>query len=110
MIVGLVFVRVKQLGESDCNHAQARVRGFIWLRKEEKMSTKRVSSKTHTQAQLDDWANQHNPNNKAYKARIDNYAKQLKSKKTHSQIHDAQRRHKAQIWPDWAPDYPDYDD
>lgn len=30
---------------------------------------KRVSSKTHTQAQLNDYANQHNPNSKAYKAR-----------------------------------------
>lgn len=29
---------------------------------------KGVSSKTHTQKQLDDYANQHNPNNKAYKA------------------------------------------
>ena len=28
-----------------------------------------VSSKTHTQAQLNDYANQHNPNNKAYQAR-----------------------------------------
>lgn len=28
----------------------------------------KVSSKTHTQQQLDDYANQHNPNNKAYKA------------------------------------------
>ena len=75
------------------------------------MSTKKVSGKTYTQAQLDDWANQHNPNNKAYKARSDNHAKQLKSKKKpHSQIHNAQRHHKAQIWPDRAPDYPDYDD
>ena len=35
-----------------------------------------VSSKTHTRQQLNDYANQHNPNNKAYKAnkenRIDN--------------------------------------
>lgn len=30
---------------------------------------KGVSSKTHTQKQLDDYANQNNPNNKAYKAR-----------------------------------------
>ena len=29
---------------------------------------KGVSSKTHTQQQLNDYANQHNPNNKAYKA------------------------------------------
>lgn len=31
-----------------------------------------VSSKTHTKKQLDDYANQHNPNNKAYKARMSN--------------------------------------
>jgi len=29
---------------------------------------KGVSSKTHTQQQLNDYANQHNPNSKAYKA------------------------------------------
>jgi hypothetical protein len=29
---------------------------------------KSVSSKTHTQKQLDDYANQNNPNNKAYHA------------------------------------------
>ena len=33
---------------------------------------KGVSSKTHTQKQLNDYANQHNPNNKAYQARIAN--------------------------------------
>lgn len=33
---------------------------------------KGVSSKTHTQNQLNDYANQHNPNNKAYEARIAN--------------------------------------
>jgi hypothetical protein len=31
-----------------------------------------VSSKTHTKAQLDNYANQHNPNNKAYKANKQN--------------------------------------
>lgn len=31
-----------------------------------------VSAKTHTKQQLDDYANQHNPNNKAYKARVEN--------------------------------------
>ena len=37
------------------------------------MANKRgVSSKTHTQKQLDDYANQHNPNNKAYQARVSN--------------------------------------
>ena len=33
---------------------------------------KRVSSKTHTQKQLDDYANQHNPNSKAYQANKQN--------------------------------------
>lgn len=32
--------------------------------------SKSVSSKTHTKQQLDDYANQHNPNNKAYNANI----------------------------------------
>ena len=30
--------------------------------------------------------------------------------KTHQQVHNSRRRNKAQLWPDWAPDYPDYDD
>ena len=34
--------------------------------------SKGVSSKTHTKQQLDNYANQHNPNNKAYKANIVN--------------------------------------
>ena len=38
-----------------------------------------VSAKTHTQKQLDDSANQHNPNNKAYQARIANEKKTKKS-------------------------------
>ena len=33
---------------------------------------KGVSGKTHTQKQLDDYANQNNPNNKAYKANKQN--------------------------------------
>ena len=36
------------------------------------MANKKVSSKTHTQKQLDDYANQNNPNNKAYQARMAN--------------------------------------
>ena len=37
------------------------------------MATKgKVSSKTHTKKQLDDFANQNNPNNKAYRARVNN--------------------------------------
>lgn len=41
---------------------------------------KKVSSKTHTKKQLDDYANQNNPNNKAYKSRKMN-EKRMKSKK-----------------------------
>jgi len=37
----------------------------------------RVSSHTHTQAQLDCYANQNNPNNSAYQAVLDNRANQL---------------------------------
>ncbi len=33
---------------------------------------KGVSSKTHTPQQLNDYANQHNPNNKSYKANQEN--------------------------------------
>ena len=35
-----------------------------------------VSGYTHTQAQLDNYANQHNPNNEAYQAEQDNHANQ----------------------------------
>lgn len=43
----------------------------------------RVSGKTHTKQQLNDYANQHNPNNKAYHANQENPAKtaQRKAKK-----------------------------
>lgn len=40
---------------------------------------KGVSAMTHTQKQLDDYANQHNPNNKAYQARIANEKRVKKS-------------------------------
>ena len=74
------------------------------------MAKGKVSGKTHTQAQLNDWANQNNPNNKAYRANADNHANQMNPKyKTHQQIHNSQRRN-PQPWLDWAPDYPDYDD
>ena len=36
----------------------------------------KVSSKTHTRQQLNNYADQHNPNNYQYKARIDNHANQ----------------------------------
>mgnify|MGYP005780343071 CR=1 FL=1 len=42
-----------------------------------------VSGKTHTKQQLDDYANQNNPNNKAYKARQSNVSKFKKEKNRH---------------------------
>ncbi len=42
---------------------------------------KRVSGKTHSQQQLNDYANQNNPNNKAYKANAAN-KKQMSKNKT----------------------------
>ena len=58
------------------------------------MSKKKgVSSKTHTKKQLDDYSNQNNPNNKAYKSRIAND----KKKKHLSKKHEAQRAAK-----EWA--------
>ena len=39
---------------------------------------KGVSLKTHTKNQLDDYANQHNPNNKAFKANQQNKNNQKK--------------------------------
>ncbi len=40
------------------------------------MSKGGVSGHTHTQTQLDAYANQHNPNNDAYQADLDNHANQ----------------------------------
>lgn len=40
--------------------------------RKETIMAKSVSSKTHSQKELDDFANQNNPNNKAYKARVEN--------------------------------------
>ena len=50
------------------------------------MAQKKVSSKTHTKQQLDDYANQRNPNNKAYRANQANRSKQLSDRK--SKRHD----------------------
>jgi hypothetical protein len=80
---------------------------FLFAWKEVNMAKGKVSGKTHTQAQLNDWANQNNSNNKAYKANVDNRANQLNPKqKTHQQLHNQERR--SQPWVDWAPDYIDY--
>ncbi len=48
---------------------------------------KGVSSKTHTHQQLNDYANQHNPNNKVYKANKANQ-KVTKSKSKTSMKYD----------------------
>ncbi|MBR4395649.1 MAG: hypothetical protein IKT01_04600 [Eubacteriaceae bacterium] len=75
------------------------------------MSNKKVSGKTHTKEQLDNWANQHNPNNKAYRDNADNRSNQMNpNHKTHQQIHNSSRRYNDYLVPDWAPDYPEYDD
>jgi len=39
-----------------------------------------VSSKTHTRQQLNAYANQHNPNNKAYHANQQNHARMAQNK------------------------------
>ena len=72
---------------------------------------KGVSSKTHSQKQLDDYANQHNPNNKAYKANADNHANQLNPKhKTHQQKHQAARKSRYYSLSLFESDYPDFYD
>ena len=53
-----------------------------------------VSAKTHTQQQLNDYANQNNPNNKAYKARIANDKNTKKVSKKHEVIREAKRQAK----------------
>lgn len=58
---------------------------------------KGVSSKTHTQKQCDDYANQHNPNNRAYKARVENeqkYSKDSKRKANNARKKEAKREAK----------------
>ena len=44
---------------------------------------KKVSGKTHTQEQLNAWANQNNPNNKAYRAKSNNHSNQLNPNQRH---------------------------
>lgn len=85
---------------------------FSLVQKGAQMSKNKVSGKTHSKEQLDNWSKQNNPNNKAYQANNNNRANQLNPKhKTHQQIHNAQRRHpQAESWAPWAPDYIDYDD
>lgn len=75
------------------------------------MSGKKVSGKTHTKEQLDNWANQNNPNNKAYKANADNQANQLNpNRKTHQQKHQASRKSGYYSLPLFESDFPDFYD
>ena len=72
---------------------------------------KGVSGNTHSRNQLNDYANQNNPNNSANRANNNNRSNQMNpNHKTHQQIHNSRRRNKAYLVPDWAPDYPEYDD
>ena len=50
------------------------------------MAKRGVSSKTHSQKQLDDYANQHNPNNKAYQARMNNSQRSKKELKLEATV------------------------
>lgn len=64
-------------------------------RKDKRLMAKKkgVSSKTQTKKQLDDYANQNNPNNKAYKARVAND----KNTKKYSRKNELKRQTKQ--WP-----------
>ena len=71
---------------------------------------KRVSGKTHTQEQLNAWANQNNPNKKAYRAKSNNHSNQHNPNRTHQQRHNAKKRCQKPEYVEWAPDYPEWDD
>ena len=45
---------------------------------------RKVSSNTHNQQQRNDYANQHNPNNSAYRANHNNHSNQLNPNHSHS--------------------------
>lgn len=66
---------------------------------------KKISGKTHTPEELNAWANQNNPNNKADQAKADNRSCQLNPSRTHQQ-----RRYNKLKIAEWAPDYPEWDD
>ena len=68
----------------------------------------KISSKTHTKQQLDNYANQHNPNNKAYWADHNNRKNQNTCQQSHTRRHNKTR--KGQTWVPWAPDYIEYND
>ena len=63
--------------------------GFLLAKKGgEKMSKRSgVSGKTHTQSQRNDYANQHNPNNRAHAANNNNHANQCNPNNPNYQGH-----------------------
>lgn len=71
---------------------------------------KKVSGKTHTQEQLNAWANQNNPNNRVYSAKSNNHKNQVNSNRTHQQKHNGERSYQKMGYVEWAPDYPEWDD
>lgn len=71
---------------------------------------KKVSGKTRSQEHLNIWANQNNPNNKAYRAKSINRSNQLNPNGTHQQKYNTKRRYQKIEYVEWAPDYPEWDD
>jgi hypothetical protein len=73
--------------ESGCNRASKHaifatrcengIFKLVWQKRGDIMSKGGVSGNTHTQEQLDNYANQNNPNNPAYQDNLDNHADQL---------------------------------
>jgi hypothetical protein len=91
-----------------CCHAHYKERGFLGSEGREAM--KKVSGKTHSQEQLNIWANQNNPNNKTYRAKSINHSNQLNPNGTHQQKHNTKRRYQKIEYVEWVPDYPEWDD
>ena len=108
-IVGFVLVRVKQLYPLFAATLITKSVAFFGSERRRTM-TKKVSGKTHTQEHLNTWANQNNPNNKAYRAELNNHSSQLNPNRTHQQKHHAQRRYQKLGHVEWTPDYPEWDD
>ena len=55
----------------------------------------KISGKTHTKEQLDNWANQNNPNNNAYRANVNNRSNQSNpNNKAHQAKQKSRRRNK----------------
>ena len=100
-----------QSGLPDDRSLRTKQSAWAFFGSERRLIMGKVSGKTHTKAQLDHWANLHNPNNKAYQADADNRANQMNpNHRSHQRTHNANRRNKAHWMPEWAPDYPEYDD